>query len=188
ERVDDAVVVQCLPVELRGDAVAERERVEPEAATGAERPRDALEGSPLVMPTVQVEKRPEWNVDERRGLLELEVPHVAEPELEREARRTLTRDREHRGRGVDAEDRLAGLAHNLERDAAAPHRELHDRSIRLPSKLDIVGDVLRHMRRPRVVDRRPGVIFAHAGYSLSPMSLRTHLFISPRFAAGAVAR
>ena len=34
-------------------------------------------------------------------------------------------------------------------------------------ELDVVRDVLRHVRGPRVIVGRPGVVFAHPGYSFA---------------------
>ncbi len=98
-----------------------------------------------------------------RGLVELEFTNVAEAQLERQPGCALARDLEHRRRGVDPEEGLAGLAHHLDRDTTAPDRQLHDRPVRLAGERDVVGHVLGHVGRPRVVDGRPGVVFAHRG-------------------------
>ena len=52
----------------------------------------------------------------------------------------------------------AGLAGHRDRDAAAADGELEQRAVRLTGELDVEGDVLRHVRRPVVVDRREGVV------------------------------
>ena len=72
----------------------------------------------------------------------------------------LARLREHRRRGVDSEHVPAGLARDRDRDAAVADRELDERAVRLPGELDVEGDVVGHVRRPVVVDRREGVVEA----------------------------
>ena len=55
----------------------------------------------------------------------------------------------------------AGLARDRDRDAAVADRELDQGAIGLPGELDVERDVLGHVRRPVVVDRREGVVEAH---------------------------
>ena len=69
-----------------GDVGIEDERVPREAAARAKRRRDALEEPAPVSPGGEVEERAERAVDERRGLLQLELPHVALAELDVDAR------------------------------------------------------------------------------------------------------
>jgi hypothetical protein len=99
--------------------VAEDERVEGEASAGSQRGGDALEHASPLLPAVQVEQRAARDVDQRRRLLELEVAHIAEPELDWQPRRSLTCDLEHRRGRIDPEHRLPCLAYDLDRDAAA---------------------------------------------------------------------
>ena len=138
---------------------------------------------------MQVEKRAIGNVDQRRGLVELELAHVAEAQLERQAGRSLPPDLEHRRRRVDAEHGLARRAHDLDRDPPAPHHQLDDRPVRLAGERDVVGHVLGHVGCPRVVDGSPGVVFAHPRVVSEQMSAsRVFAFTQPRLAAGAAQR
>jgi len=143
--------------------VAEDEGVEGETPTRPQRRGDALEHLPLLLPSVQMEERAERDVDQRGRFLELELPDVAEPQLERQAGRSLPRDLEHRRRRVDPEHGLAGLAHDFDRNAAASDHQLGDRPVRLAGERDVVGHVLGHVGGPGVVNGGPGVVFAHRG-------------------------
>ena len=55
----------------------------------------------------------------------------------------------------------SGLARDRDRDAPVADRELDERPLRLPGELDVELNVVGHVRRPVVVDRREGVVEAH---------------------------
>jgi len=59
-----------------------RERVPRELAPGPKGVSDTLEHAPPVSPRREVKKRPEGAVDEARGLIELEITHVALAQIE----------------------------------------------------------------------------------------------------------
>ena len=160
---------QPLAVVGRRDARVEDEEVPGEAAAGAERRVGALEDAAAVGPGGQMAERADGDVDQSGGLLQLELAHVALAELDVDAGRgdPLARLREHRRRRVDAEHLPAGLASDRDRDAAVPDRELDERPVGLAGELDVEGDVLGHVRRPVVVDRREGVVGAHVALSLA---------------------
>ena len=117
-------------------------------------------------------ERAERAVDEPGRLVQLEVAHVAFAQLEVDAGRgdALARLREHRGRRVDAEHAPAGLARDRDRDAPVADRELDERPVGLAGELDVERDVLGHVRRPVVVDRREGVVGGSVALSLRVMA------------------
>ena len=83
---------------------------------------------------------------------------------------------------------LARLAHDLDRDAAAADHQLDDRAVGLPCEPEVVRDVLGHVGGPRVVDGRPGVVFAHRGSIQVDVRFARFAFTQPRLVAGASAR
>jgi hypothetical protein len=97
-----------------------------------------------------VQERAVGAVDQRGRLLEPELAHVAEPEVEAVAAR-LASLREHRGRRVDPDHLPTDRLGHGDRDAAGAHRELDDRPVRLLRELEVEGDVLRHVGRPPCV-------------------------------------
>src|SRR5207342_3108239 len=140
-----------------------------EAPARAERRVRALEDTAAVGPGGEVAQRAGWDVDEPGGLIQLELAHVALAQLEVDTSSgcPLARLREHRRRRVDSEHLPSGLARDRDRDAAIPDRELDEWPVRLPGELDVERDVLGHVRRPVVVDRREGVVGAHVALSLA---------------------
>ena len=83
--------------------------------------------------------------DEVDRLVELELAHVALAQLDGQAGGALARDREHRRRAVDPDHALSRLARDRDRDAAGADRELDDRLAGLAGELDVPRDVLRHV-------------------------------------------
>ena len=110
-----------------------------------------------------MQERAERAVDERGRLVQLEVAHVALPEVERDAclGGAGAGVLQHPRRGVDPEDRPARRLRNGDRDAAVPDRELDERPVRGLRQSDIEGDVLRHVRRPLLVAVREALVPAH---------------------------
>ena len=108
-----------------------------------------------------MEERAEGAVDQRRRLVQLELAHVAVPQLELDARGVGARSGlgEHRLREVDADDSAAGGLRRGNRDPSGPDGELDDRAVGLADELRVPGDVLGHVGRPAVVDRREDVVF-----------------------------
>ena len=80
----------------------------------------------------------------------------------------LPGDGEHRRRGVDSDHPLPRPLGDRDRDAPRPDGELHDRPVRLGGERDVEVDVLGHVRRPDVVDRREGVVGAHGARFKQP--------------------
>ncbi len=148
QRVHDAALVLRRSVELRRDRVTEGEGVECKPTPGTKRGGDPLEHLPLLVPAVQVQQRAERDVDQGCRLVDLELPNIAEPQLEWQARRPLARDLEHRRRRVDPEHGLPCLADDLDRDSSAADHQLDDRPVRL------AGEARRSEPRPRSC-RRP---------------------------------
>ena len=68
---------------------------------------------------------------------------------------------EHRRRGVDADDLLAGRLRDRDRDPPVPDRQLDQRPVRLAGQRDVEGDVGRHVRRPFLVAVRERLVPAH---------------------------
>src|SRR5262245_5926960 len=91
--VADAVVVRVRhrysgvgvgvpPVDRGCNAMVEGERVPGEATVGQQRRRDALEAAATFGPRGQMQERPAGAVDQRRGLLELELTDDAFAQVE----------------------------------------------------------------------------------------------------------
>jgi hypothetical protein len=120
-----------------------------------------------------VQQAAERAVDERRGLVELQVAHVALAELELDAGRLgpFAGLLEHRRRRVDPDHGAAGRLGNRDRDAAAPDRQLDDRAVCRLRQLDVERHVLGHRRRPLVVALGEALVPAHA-----PMLRRRRLW------------
>ena len=189
ERVHDAALVLRLPVEPRRDRVAEDEGVEGEPPAGPQRGGDALEDPPLLLPAVQVEERAERDVDQRRGLVELELADVAEPQLERQARRhargrsraspatSRCRARACRSRARPRSRR--GRSRPSARRSARPPRARARRSARRPRSC---RPPTRRRRAPRRRIRSSRVV------STSMSASRVFAFTQPRLVAGASAR
>ena len=110
-------------VELYRDPVVESERVPGEAPAGPQRPRDALEHAPTVGPRRKVEERAERAVDEPGRLVEPEVAHVGEVQLQLDMRRrrTLACLREHGGRRVDPDHAPSCRPRDRDRDDDHDH-------------------------------------------------------------------
>ena len=144
----------------RGDRVAEDERVPREPTPGLERRRDALERAPLVRPRRQVQQRAKRAIDERCRLVQRELAHVALAQVEIDAGRLGAGPRalEHGRRCVDPDHRPPGRLRDRHGDPAVADGELDDRAVGLPRELHVPRDVLRHVRRPPVVDRRERVV------------------------------
>ena len=142
-----------LPSSRGRDPVVEGERVPREPAVRPERRGDALERASAVGPGREVQERAERAVDERGRLVEREVAHVALAQVELDARlgRAGAGLLEHRRRGVDPDDLPAGRLRDRNGDAAVPDGELDERAVGLTGKLDVEGDVGRHVGRPLVV-------------------------------------
>ncbi len=56
---------------------------------------------------------------------------------------------------------LSGALDDRDRDAARSDSELDDGTVGIAGELDVEVDVLRHVRRPRVVDRGEALVAAH---------------------------
>jgi len=125
-----------------------------------ERSRHALEDAAPVGPRREVEECPVRAVDERRRLVELQLAHVAESEVEIGVQ--LPRLREHRRRQVDADHGSPDRARDRRRDPSGPDRELDHRPVRLLRERAVERDVGRHVRRPLVVPLRERLVPAHA--------------------------
>jgi hypothetical protein len=110
-----------------------------------------------------VQQRAKRAVDQRRLLVEGEVAHVclAQVELHTRVERTGTGFLEHRRRRVDADDPPAGRLCDRNRNAAAPDRELDQRSVRLTCEFNIEGNVGRHRSRPFLVAVRKCLVPTH---------------------------
>ena len=160
--VADAVLLLPLAVDPCGDPRVEDEEVPGEAPAGAEGGVDPFEDAAPVGPGRQVAQRAEGAVHEPGRLVQLELAHVAFPQLELDARRgrTLPRLGQHRRRRVDPEHGPARLAGDRDRDAPVADRELDERALGLAGELDVEGDVRGHVRGPVVVDGREGVVGA----------------------------
>src|SRR5262245_40978826 len=117
-------------VEGRRDAVVEGIRVPREPSTRSEARGYPLERPAPVGPGRQMEERPERAVDELDGLVELEVAHVAETQVELDARLRGVRTclLEHRRRGVDPDDGPTRRPGDRDRHPPVPDRELHERA------------------------------------------------------------
>jgi hypothetical protein len=107
-----------------------------------------------------VKERAEGAVDERGRLVEGQLAHVALDQVELDAGLSRVRAglREHRRRGVDADHPAARALRDGDRDAAVPHRQLDERAVRSTGKLDVEGDVGRHVGGPLVVAVRERLV------------------------------
>ncbi len=130
---------------------------------GLERGGDALEGPTAVSPGRQVQERAEWAVDQSRRLVEGQVAHVSKSQVEFYARlgRASPGLREHRRRGVDADNSPAGCLRDRDRDPAVAHRKLDQRPNRCARELDVKDDVGCHVSRPFRVTIRERLVPAH---------------------------
>src|SRR5829696_3881958 len=170
ERVREGLLLSGA-VEPGGDRVVEREGGPGEAAARLQRRRHALEETSPVGPRRQVQERAPWDVDQRRGLLELEVAYVTQAEVEQVAARTA-RVLEHRRRRVDADHPAPDRLRNRDGHAARAYCELDDRPVRLPRELHEERDVVRRRLDPAVVDRREGFV-THARSIAAALSAMT---------------
>ena len=125
--------------------------------------RVAVEDAALLLPAVQMEERAGRDVDQCCRLVELEIAHVAEPQVEplRDAglARTLGAHRQHPRRRVHADHVSAG-ERRRDGDPSGANRELDDFPARGESLVDVEGHVLDDARTPRVVEPRDGVVDA----------------------------
>ena len=87
-----------LTVELGGNRMVEREGVPREAPARTECAGHAFERLPAVAPGAQVKQRAERAIDESRLLIECQVAHVAQAQIEVHTRAVgcVPRLREHR--------------------------------------------------------------------------------------------
>ena len=131
---------------------------------GPERGVDALEDAPPVGPGRQVEQRAEGEVDQPGRLVELELAHVAlaaardRPRPRRRARRACA--------SIAGDASIPSTCRPVSRATGIATRPLPTASStsgpsRLAGELDVERNVLGHVRRPVVVDRREGVVEAH---------------------------
>lgn len=127
-------------------------------------------------------------VDQRRRLVEGEVPHVALAQIEVGVRlgRAVAGQIEHRRRRVDADDAPTCRQRDRDRDSAVAYRELDDRPICLSRESDVEGDVVGHVRRPFLVPERERLVPAHratlpAGFSHTDTCWRLSLVNGSRF-------
>ena len=176
DAVTDASLLTPLPVELGRDLGVEDEGVPGKASAGAQRVEDTAEDAePLVVP-VNVEERAKRADDEVGPLLEGQLPHVAEPQIELDAGRTgaLGRSGKHRRRHVDPDHPSARPHGDRDGDPTVPHRQLDHGPYRLGRERDVEVDiVLTDRARPLVVDRGKGVVLAHASDSSTKLQCVT---------------
>ena len=137
-----------LAVHLCGNAMVEGERVPSESAPWPEALRHAFERPAPIGPGGQVKEGPKGAIDEARCLVQLEVAHVALPEVKCDACRCGRRTRlvQHRGRGIDPDDGPPGRLRHGNRDAAVPDGELDERPVGLGSEAFVERDILCHRR------------------------------------------
>ena len=163
--VDEMSKRLVVPVTVGGGGVAmiEHERVPGEAPSRPECACHPLEHAPSIGPGRQMEERPIRADHEIARLLVVEVAHVRLVELQLDAglRCALARDGEHRGGEVDPDHALPGALRDRYRDPTRTCRQLDDRAVGLLGEADVVVDVLRHVRRPRVVHGGKPLVAAH---------------------------
>ena len=152
-----------MPVEARGDPVIEDEGVPRKPSARLERRGHAVEGAAPIGPRRQVKQGSKGAVDQRGGLFEDEIAHVAETQIEVHARRrrTLASLRKHLRRRVDTDDAPPGRARHRNRDTPVPDRELDDRSVGFARQGNVERHVGGHMRRPLLVDSRVFLVPGH---------------------------
>jgi ubiquinone/menaquinone biosynthesis C-methylase UbiE len=160
-------ILLVLAVEARRDPVVERKGVPGEPSSRPERRGDALEGAAAVGPGRQMEESSERAIDQRRGLVEGKVTHIAlmQVELDASLGRAHTGLLEHRRRRVDADHRSAGRLRDRDRDPPISDRKLDERPVRLACELDIEGDVPRHVSRPFLVAARERLVPTHRAHA-----------------------
>jgi hypothetical protein len=110
-----------------------------------------------------VEERPEGAVDECRGLIESELPHVAQTKIELHACffSSSLRLVHHGLRKIDPDDASTGRRGDGDRDAAVPDTKFDDRAVRFASQAYVERHVFRHLRRPLVVAPSERFVPAH---------------------------
>src|SRR5947209_15465577 len=115
-----------LSLQLGRDLVIEGKRVPGEASSRPERRRNALERAPAVGPRRQVEKGTERTINQSGRVRQAKVAHVSltQVEIHTGPSRPGTRLREHRRRGVDADDSAAGCQPDRYSHATVPYRKL----------------------------------------------------------------
>jgi hypothetical protein len=102
-------------------------------------------------------------VDQGRRFIQLELPHVAQTQVELDVRlrRAGARLLQHRRRRVHADHLPTGRPSDRDRHATVPDRELDERTIRLACEPDVERNILRHVGGPRVVVERERLVPAH---------------------------
>jgi hypothetical protein len=139
------------------------ERIPREPAARSERCGDVLERASAIRPSRKMEQRPERAVDQRRGMVECQIPHIAQAKVKIHARcfRPNPGLLEHRRRGVDPHDSAAsGLGHR-NRYPAVTYGQLDEVSICFLGETAIERNVGRHLGRPRVIPLGESLFPAH---------------------------
>ncbi len=154
----------------RRDLRVEDEEVPGEAAAGAERRVDALEDAAAVGPGGQVAERAEGARRRARRARRARA-RACRPRAARGRRRPRLPARAP-ARASPATSRSRARCRPVSRATGIATRPLPTASSTsgpsgLPGELDVEGDVLGHVRRPVVVDRREGVVGAHVALSLA---------------------
>ncbi len=155
----------ALTVQAGCDLVAEDERVPGEAASRPECRGHAFECATPVAPGRQMQQGSERAIDQCRRLVQRELTHVALPQIEVDASLLcrLTRLGKHRRRSIDPDHTPSDRLRHRHRGSPGPDRKLNDRPVRLSREVDVERDVLRHLRRPLLVDGRKGRVLIHEG-------------------------
>ena len=142
-----------LPIEFGRESVIKSKRVPRKAAAATKTNSDALKRTTAIGPGMQMQECSKRAVDQSGWLLEVELAHVALTKVKFDPNLvgSLTGKREHRRRGVKADDRPGRRLCYGYRDPPGTDRKLDQRAVRLGSELDVERHVLGHIWRPTVV-------------------------------------